>query len=83
MLLDAGFAEIRIEVLRRNVEIPDVSAFARTTIYGNPLADQIRERGGVAPDEVVAALYDEFRKAFGENPGRLTHQAIVYTALKP
>jgi ubiquinone/menaquinone biosynthesis C-methylase UbiE len=82
MLLDAGFAELKIEVLKRSVEIPDVDAFARTTIYGNPLADPIRERGG-DPDAVVAEMRKEFREAFGESPGRLTHQAIVYTALKP
>jgi hypothetical protein len=41
---------------------------ARAMMYGNPLIDMIRTRGGVDPDHVVNALGEAFAREFG-NPG--------------
>src|SRR5712664_3886671 len=49
----AGFSEIRIAVLSLDKMIPDVAAYTRALVYGNPLIDQIRARGGVDPERVV------------------------------
>ena len=51
-------------------------------VYGNPLIDMIRTRGGVDPDQVVNALAEAFAREFG-NPARLPLQAIVFEATKP
>ena len=82
MLLDAGFADIGIAVVRLERTIEDLKYFAQATYRGNPVAEQLRERGE-DPERVIAAVYEEFHAAFGENPARLPMQAIVYSALRP
>jgi len=79
---EAGFTGLKIEVLSRDQTIPDVTAFARGFVYGNPLADQIRARGG-DPDRIVTALIEIYRREFGANPGRMPLQAIMFEATRP
>jgi hypothetical protein len=62
-LIETGFTNINVAVLRLEEEIPDAALFARGLVYGNPLIDQIRARGGVDPDHVV----DLWRKHFEWN----------------
>jgi len=81
-LIDAGFTDIDIAVLRLEKEIPDAALFAQGIVYGNPLIDQIRERGGVDPDWVVNAVTQALRAEFGSDPGRMTLQAIIFSAGK-
>jgi hypothetical protein len=38
----------------------------------------VRSRGGIDPEEIVAAVTDEFRKEFGS--GRMPLQAMVFSA---
>jgi hypothetical protein len=78
-LIDAGFADIKIAVLGRVTEIPDVGAFARGLVYGNPVIDQIRARGG-EPDGIVAAVAEALRRELGADPARMPVQAIVFSA---
>jgi ubiquinone/menaquinone biosynthesis C-methylase UbiE len=82
LLSDAGFIDLRIAVLTREKHVPDISAFARAMVYGNPLIDMIRTRGGVDPDQVVNALGEAFAREFG-NPGRLPQRAILFEATRP
>ena len=79
-LIDAGFSDIRIAVVRLEKQIPDAAAFARGIVYGNPLIDQIRARGGVDPDRVVNAVTAALHLEFGADPGRMSLQAIVFEA---
>jgi SAM-dependent methyltransferase len=81
-LIEAGFTGINAAVVSLDKEIPDVANFARAAIYGNPLIDQVRARGGVEPELVVDALVREFRGEFGADPGRMPLQAIVFSATK-
>jgi SAM-dependent methyltransferase len=81
-LIDAGFMDINIAVLRLEKEIPDAALFAQGIVYGNPLIDQIRSRGGVDPDRVVNAVAQTLRAEFGSDPGRMTLQAIIFSAGK-
>jgi hypothetical protein len=82
MLITAGFGDIGIAVIGQERELPDVANFARAAVHGNPLIDQIQARGGVDPTRVVDALTQEFRREFGDNPGRMSIQAIVFSAVK-
>ena len=82
-LLQAGFEKIEISVVAVSKDIPNAGAFARGLVFGNPLADQIRLRGGVDPEQVVEAILGELRRAFGADPARMTLQAMVYSAAKP
>ena len=52
LLIAAGFADIGIAVIGQERELPDVAQFARAAVFGNPLIDQIRARGGVDPERV-------------------------------
>jgi len=81
-LSGAGFIDLRIAVLTREKQVADIDAFARAMVYGNPLSDMIRTRGGVDPDQVVNALGEAFAREFG-NPARLPLQAILFEATRP
>jgi len=81
-LIAAGFHEIGIAVIRQVRELPDIANFARAAVYGNPLIDQVQARGGVDPERIVDALAQEFRREFGDGPGRMPVQAIVFSATK-
>ena len=70
----------QIVVLRLEKEITDAALFARGLVYGNPLIDQIRARGGADPDRIVDALAQALRVEFGTDPGRMTLQAIIFSA---
>ena len=80
---DAGFADFEAAVVRLDKEIPDTAAFARGLVFGNPLIDQIRARGGVAPERIVEALVEDLRREFGADPGHMPLQAIMFSAKKP
>jgi ubiquinone/menaquinone biosynthesis C-methylase UbiE len=82
-LIDAGFADIEIAVVRLEKEISAAATFGRGLVFGNPLIDQIRVRGGVAPERVVDAITQALKREFGADPGRMPLQAIVFSATKP
>ena len=79
-LIDAGFTDISVAVIRLEKEISDTARFARGLVHGNPLIDQIKARGGVDPDRIVNALVQALRQEFGSDPGRMPLQAIVFSA---
>jgi SAM-dependent methyltransferase len=81
-LTDAGFIDIKVAVLSVEKEIPDVASFARGIIYGNPVTEQIRARGGVEPDWIVEAVTVALRREFGADPGRMAMQTITFEAVK-
>jgi ubiquinone/menaquinone biosynthesis C-methylase UbiE len=76
----AGFSEIRIAVLRIDKRVADAAAFTRALVYGNPLIEQIRARGGVDPERVVDAFAKALPREFGSEPMRMPLQAIVVEA---
>jgi ubiquinone/menaquinone biosynthesis C-methylase UbiE len=76
-LREAGFAGLDISVVPLEKRIADPAQFARAIVHGNPLADQIRERGGDS-ERVIAAILAELQREFGEKPMPL--QAILYRA---
>jgi hypothetical protein len=50
-------------------------------IYGNPVVEQIRLRGG-DPDRVVEAVAGAVRREFGDPP-RISLQVIFFEAARP
>ena len=81
-LSDAGFVNIRVAVLSIEKEIQDISSFARGIVYGSPLVDQIRVRGGVHPDRIVEALAEALRREFGAERTQIPLQTISLEAGK-
>ena len=82
-LLDAGFTDIIASVITLNMQIPDAAGFARGLVYGNPLIDQVRSRGGVPPERIFEAVVERLHREFGADPGEMPLQAIVFSARKP
>jgi ubiquinone/menaquinone biosynthesis C-methylase UbiE len=79
-LHEAGFRQIRVEVLSLEKTIPGVAAFARALVHGSPLIAEIRARGGVDPERVIEALREALPREFGTPPTRMPLQAIVFEA---
>lgn len=82
-LAEAGFIDFRATVLNHIKEVEDIGPFARGFVYGNPMIEQIRTRGGVDPEAVVAAMEAAYRREWGSNPSRVPLQAIVFEATRP
>jgi hypothetical protein len=58
-----------------------VAAFARALVY-TPVIFEIRDRGGVDPEEIVKELANAFKKEFGSSPMRYPMQAILFETEK-
>lgn len=77
-LIDAGFSDICVTVLRFEASLPDPVSLARGAVYGSPLFDQINQRGGVNPEDVVAAMSAALSEAFPQ--GKMPLQALVVSS---
>ena len=82
-LLATGFDEISATVVRFQKAIPRAEEFAKGLVLGNPIIEEIRARGTAEPDQVVVAVTAALQQAFGQDPGRMPLQAIVFGARKP
>ncbi|HUI95413.1 MAG TPA: methyltransferase domain-containing protein [Xanthobacteraceae bacterium] len=81
-LIDAGFDDISVHVLRIDKAIANMRDFAEGLVLGNPIIAEIGARAA-APAAIVAAVAEGLRCAFGGDPGRTTLQAIVFDTRKP
>lgn len=79
-LKTAGFSAVTHESLPREKRVADLGAFAHGLVHGNPLADEIRQRGG-DPDELVAAVEARFRAAWGK-AATMPLLATFYSAVR-
>ena len=80
-LIQPGFERIVVSVQRREHDILDVPAFARGLVF-SPVIEEIRERRGVEPEEIVAALAEALKREYGSSPTRYPMQAILFEAEK-
>ena len=70
MLIDAGFADIdHLGARARTRKYPMSAHFARGAVYGNPLIEQIRARGGVTPEQVYRGHRRGARARLRRSPG--------------
>jgi SAM-dependent methyltransferase len=81
-LLAAGFTEIAAHVLKIDKTITTTRQFAEGLVLGNPIIDEIRARGTTDSASIIGAVTTALQSAFGEDPGRMPLQAIVFSALK-
>jgi SAM-dependent methyltransferase len=80
-LLAAGFGGIEISVVRLQGPVADFRAFARGIVFGNPVFDQIRQRGG-EPARIQEAVAIALKQELGDEPCVTPLQAIVFEARK-
>jgi hypothetical protein len=81
-LIAAGFDDISIHVVRIDKIIADARGFAEGLILGNPIIEEIGARGVAQPAAITAAVTAALRREFGQEPARMTLQAIVFDARK-
>jgi SAM-dependent methyltransferase len=80
-LVAAGFADITASVVKLVSNVIDLERYARGFVYGSPIIDQVKARGGIDPEQLVTSLTASFRREFGDPP-RATLQALVFSARK-
>jgi ubiquinone/menaquinone biosynthesis C-methylase UbiE len=81
-LVDAGFTDISVHVRRIDQKIPNARWFAEGLILGNPIVEEICARGVADPTEIIDAVTAALRREFGQCPGRMPLQAIVFGAAR-
>jgi ubiquinone/menaquinone biosynthesis C-methylase UbiE len=81
-LIACGFENIVVSVQKRVSDI-DALSFARGLVFGTPLIDELRERGGIDPESVAQSISQALVREFGVNPTRYPMQAILFEAEKP
>jgi ubiquinone/menaquinone biosynthesis C-methylase UbiE len=79
-LIASGFGDIVVSVVQLQRRVSDFSSFARGIVFGNPVIDQIRQRGGVEPAKIQQAVALAMRDEFGGEPSMMPIQAIVFEA---
>jgi ubiquinone/menaquinone biosynthesis C-methylase UbiE len=82
-LIDAGFTNISAAVVQLQKEVSDLTLLAGGLVYGSPIIDQVRRRGGVDAEQIIDAIVREYRNEFGNDPANIPLQAIVFSAEKP
>lgn len=81
-LVGAGFEDISAHVIKIGKTIPKARRLAEALIFGNPIIEEIRARGTADPDMIVTAVTQALHRAFGQDPGCMPLQAIVFSARK-
>jgi ubiquinone/menaquinone biosynthesis C-methylase UbiE len=82
-LIEAGFVDISIQVVKIVKAIGDVRRLAEGLVFGNPVVAEIGARGTADPAEIADAVTAALRLEFDANAQRMTLQAIVFDARKP
>ena len=75
----AGLQDIQCEVLSFDKKVADWALFAHGIIFGNPLIDEIRKRGGVEPEEMEQSILSALRERFGRKLASMPLLATVYS----
>jgi SAM-dependent methyltransferase len=81
-LVGVGFEDISANVVKIEKTIPKARRLAEGLIFGTPVIEEICARRTAKPDVIVAAVTAALQRAFGQDPGRMSMQAIVFRALK-
>jgi len=77
-LAKAGLDDVEYETIEIQKSVSDWGHFARGLVFGNPLIDEIRNRGGVDAEEVVQAIKHSLRDRFGPTRSSMPLKATVF-----
>ncbi len=81
-LRSAGFEGIGIDRVRLDQPVSSFANFTKGLVHGNPLYDEVKDRGGVDPDAVEAMILKNLHDAFGPDGATMPLQALFVTARK-
>lgn len=82
-LTAAGWRKVSHEKIRINKKIVNPEGFAKGLVYGNPLIDEIRQRGGVDPEAVMEAVLRALYVTFGPTDMVMPLEAKMFTCTVP
>lgn len=77
-LSSAGWRDVSHETIPLDKRIVNPEAFARALVFGNPLIDEIRTRGGVDPEYVAAAMAEGITARFGPSDMTMPLSATMF-----
>ena len=75
----AGFGDLEISFVGRTKELRDIASFARGLVFGNPLGEEIRVRGG-DPEGVRARVETRLKAETDDGRRPLDLSAIFFSA---
>jgi len=81
-LSKAGFRDIHHEIVRLDKIVSDWALFASGLVFGNPMIEEIRQRGGISPEAVIEKFTAALRDRFGLEPSSMPLEAKVFSAKK-
>ena len=76
----AGYSDIRHDQVDLHKLVHDWTLLTRGLVFGNPLIEEINNRQGVEPSEVMDAITTTLRERLGHTPATMPLRATVYTA---
>ena len=82
-LAAAGWANVEHETIHFTKTIKDPEAFANALVFGNPLIDEIRDRGGVDPETVASEMLSALHTAFGPDGMQMPLSATTFDCRMP
>ena len=74
-----GLKDLWCETITLDKEIADWELFARGIVFGNPIIDEINNRGDVQAEEIERAVLSALRDRFGREPTTMPLLATVYS----
>lgn len=77
-LAAGGWSDVEHETIQLEQTIADPEAFATALVFGNPLIDEIRERGGVSPKDVAAEMLSALKATFGSRDMTMPLSATTF-----
>lgn len=77
-MMRGGFQDVAHETLPIQKPVADWEHFGRGLVYGNPLIDEIKNRGGVDPEAVATAITKGLSDALGDVPCTMPIEATVF-----
>lgn len=80
-LQGAGFEDVIVTELALEKDVPSAANFAKGLVHGNPVSEEIRERGIASAEDVEEAIKEALIAEFGE-PGKMPLKATVFEARK-
>lgn len=78
-----GWSDVEHETIQLEQTIADPEAFATALVFGNPLIDEIRERGDVNPNDVAAEMLSAIRTTFGTSNMTMPLSATTFVCRQP
>ena len=83
LLRDAGFTDVRCEVVRKQGESASAAEAATGLVEGNPVYGEIMQRRPDALAEIKAAVAANLARELGDRPLRAPLSALVASARRP